>query len=144
MAAHTLLGFDFGERRIGLAVGDRETGLCSPLTTVHSKDGSIDWEAIGKIIDEWKPAACVVGVPVHMDGSESPMTQRAAKFGRQLHGRFAVTVHEADERSTSRQAESIIRDNRSKGGRRRAQKGDSDKIAATLILQHWLESGEPS
>lgn len=140
MANNTLIGFDFGERRIGLAVGDAETGLCSPLNTLHSKDGSIDWLAIGKLLDEWRPAALVVGVPRHMDGSDSEMTSRASRFGRQLHGRFMLPVHEADERTTSRQAEDIMRDNRCKG-RRRSSKGDTDKIAATLILQHWLEAG---
>ncbi|MGB0865096.1 MAG: Holliday junction resolvase RuvX [Granulosicoccaceae bacterium] len=140
MGKNTLLGFDFGERRIGLAIGDRETGLCSPLATVYSKDGSIDWAAIKKHLEEWQPAALVVGVPRHMDGSDSAMTTRAAKFGRQLHGRFALPVFEADERTTSRQAESILRDNRGKG-RRRSDKGDTDKIAAALILQHWIEAG---
>lgn len=140
MSKNTFIGFDFGERRIGLAVGDQETGLCSPLTTLHSKDGSIDWDGIGSLLSEWKPAALVVGVPRHMDGSDSAMTLRAAKFGRQLHGRFALPVHEADERTTSRQAETIMRDNRGQG-RRRSVKGDTDKIAATLILQHWMEAG---
>lgn len=140
MSKNTLIGFDFGERRIGLAVGDQETGLCSPLTTLHSKDGSIDWGGIGTLLGEWSPAALVVGVPRHMDGSDSAMTLRAAKFARQLHGRFALPVYEADERTTSRQAETIMRDNRGQG-RRRSVKGDTDKIAATLILQHWLEAG---
>ncbi len=143
MANNTLLGFDFGERRIGLATGDRETQLCSPLTTLHSRDGAIDWPAIAKLIEQWQPAALVVGVPRHMDGTDSAMTARAARFARQLHGRYALPVHEADERTTSVQAEEIIRDNRGSGGRRRSNKGDVDKIAATLILQHWLEAGEP-
>jgi len=140
MGKNTLIAFDYGERRIGFAVGDQETGLCSPLSTLHSKDGGIDWQAIGKLLEEWQPAALVVGVPRHMDGSDSDMTARASRFGRQLNGRFALPVHEADERTTSRQAEDIMRDNRSKG-RRRSSKGDTDKIAATLILQHWLEAG---
>lgn len=140
MPATTLIGFDFGERRIGVATGDRETGLCAPLTTLHSRDGSVDWAAIGAILAEWQPAALVVGVPRHMDGADSPMTARAARFGRQLHGRFALPVFEADERATSRQAEGIVRDNRARG-RARSRKGDTDKIAATLILQHWIEAG---
>ncbi len=143
MSANTLIGFDFGERRIGLAVGDRETGLCSPLTTLTSKDGSIDWAGIEKLLAEWRPAALVVGVPRHMDGTDSEMTARAARFGRQLQGRFNLPVHEADERTTSRQAEGVIRNNRA-SGRRRTSKGDTDKIAATLILQHWLEAGDPA
>lgn len=140
MHTNTLLGFDFGERRIGLAVGDRETGICSPLSTLHSRNGSIDWDCIGQLLAEWRPSALVVGIPRHMDGSDSAMTERATRFGRQLHGRFSLPVHEADERTTSIQANDIIRDNRSKG-RRRSDKGHTDKIAATLILQHWLEAG---
>ncbi len=140
MARNTVLGFDFGERRIGLAVADRETQLCSPLTTLLSPHGAIDWRAIGELLEQWQPQALVVGIPRHMDGSDSAMTLRAARFARQLHGRYGLPVHEADERRTSREAEDIIRDNRSKG-RRRSEKGDIDKIAATLILQHWLETG---
>lgn len=137
----TLLGFDFGERRIGIAVGDRETKICSPLSTLHSKDGRIDWDAIADLLHEWKPSALIVGVPLHIDGNRSAMTDRASKFGRQLQGRFNLPVFEADERTTSRQAETIVRDNRGLG-RRRTSKGDIDKIAASLILQHWLETGD--
>ncbi|MEM6985294.1 MAG: Holliday junction resolvase RuvX [Pseudomonadota bacterium] len=137
--AGTLLGFDYGERRIGVAVGHTETGLANPLTTVFNKADGTHWPALLDLVHTWKPSALVVGVPTHMDGTATSMTRRALAFCAALTERCALPIHQADERTTSRDAENIIKANR-KQGRRRAHKGDSDKIAAALILQRWMES----
>jgi len=134
------LAFDFGERRIGVASGQSLTATAAPLTTLHSPQGAIDWAAIGALIDEWRPDALVVGLPTHMDGSEMPLTDRARRFMRQLHGRFRLPVHAQDERLSSREAEALLRERRAGGQRGRTRKGDVDKMAAALILQRWLDA----
>lgn len=135
----TVLGFDYGERRIGVAVGHRLTGLASPLETVTNPRDTINWGALLDLIEQWRPAALVVGIPTHMDGTETAMTARARHFMDTLASRSRLPAHAADERASSRDAENIIKSNRQQG-RRRANKGDTDKIAAALILQHWMEA----
>ena len=135
----TLLGFDFGERRIGVAVGHRQTGLANPLETVVNPRDEVNWDALQGLIDQWQPAALVIGIPTHMDGTETAMTKRARHFRDALAKRSDLPAFPADERASSRDAEHIIKSNRQQG-RKRAGKGDTDKIAAALILQHWMES----
>ena len=127
-----LLGFDFGKKRIGVATGQTITQSANPLITLSAKQGAPDWEAIETLIQEWKPNALVVGIPYHMDGSEQPMTLAAERFCRQLEGRFNLPVHHADERLSSVQAESLLK-----------EQGDSsskiDAVAAQVILESWLQ-----
>jgi len=130
----TLLGFDFGTRRIGIAVGQELTGTARPLTTLASRDGGPDWTAIGKLIEEWHPAALVVGIPYHMDGSEMELTRLATRFGNRLRGRYNLPVFTVDERLTSAEAEQVLR-----ADGRRFDKGAVDQLAAQLILQSWLD-----
>lgn len=131
----TLLGFDFGTRRIGVAVGQEVTGTARPLTTLRSPNGAVDWEAVSRLIEQWRPDALVVGVPLHMDGTEQEMTRAARRFGNRLRGRYNLPVHTVDERLTSDEAERLLRD----AGRGGAEKGVIDAVAAQLILQAWLE-----
>lgn len=136
----TYLAFDFGEQRIGVAVGQTITCSSNPLETVQGPQRGLDWDRITQLIKEWQPVALVVGVPLHMDGTEIPMTARAQRFSRQLEGRYQLAVFTADERYSSREAESVVKDNRQRGRKRqKTAKGDIDKIAATLILQRWFE-----
>jgi len=128
----TLLGFDYGEKRTGVAVGQSLTLTATGLTTLHSKQQKIDWPAIEALIKEWQPDALVVGIPVHMDGTEQPMTLAARKFSRQLHGRFQLPVFEAEERLTSAEAEQSLGNNQDKAA--------IDQEAARIILQSWLNS----
>ena len=130
--AATLLGFDYGTRRIGVAVGQQVTGTASALETVPVRDGRPDWARIEALIHTWQPHALVVGIPYHMDGKAQPMTESARRFARQLHGRFGLPVHEADERLSSWSAEQLP----AAAGRR----DDIDALAAQLILQDWLHS----
>lgn len=131
----TLLGFDFGTRRIGVAVGQEVTGTARPLTTLQSPNGAVDWPAISALIEEWRPDALVVGIPLHMDGTEQEMTRAARRFGNRLNGRYNLPVFTVDERLTSDEAERLLRDT----GRGSGEKGAVDAVAAQLILQAWLE-----
>lgn len=136
VAARTLLGFDYGLKRIGVAVGQELTGTASALTTISARDGKPDWEAIGRLIDEWRPDAVVVGLPLNMDGSDHELSRRARRFGNQLHGRYNLPAHFIDERLSSLEAEALL-----KGLSRR--KGDIDKLAARVILETWLSTPPP-
>lgn len=130
----TLLGFDYGTRRIGVAVGQQLTGTVNPLTTLVSRNGQPDWNAISRLIAEWRPQRLVVGLPLHMDGSEQDMTARARRFGNQLKGRYNLPVDWVDERLTSDAAASAL----AAAGRRYAR-DRIDAVAAALILQSWLD-----
>lgn len=130
----TLLGFDFGTRRIGVAVGQTVTRTARPLCTLHSRDGGVDWAAITRLLDEWQPEALVVGLPVHMDGSEHELTARARRFGNRLAGRYNLRVFFVDERLSSDEAERQLA---AEG--RAGDKSAVDRLAAQLILQAWLD-----
>ena len=129
---NTLLGFDYGRKRIGVAVGQQITCSANALTTVTARDGKPDWDSIGNLMREWKPDALVVGIPYHMDGTEQEMTLAARRFCRQLAGRYHLPVYEADERLSSWQVEQQTREQHSKCS-------DIDRQAARIILQDWLQ-----
>ncbi len=130
----TLLGFDYGTHKIGVAVGQELTGTATPLTVLGRVQNRPDWEGIARLIDEWQPHALVVGLPIGPDEKETPMTQAARKFARQLEGRFGLPVHLADERLTSREAWSRI------GGIATRDVTRIDSMAAKLILETWFSS----
>lgn len=129
---HTLLGFDFGLKRIGVAVGNTITGGARPLTTIEAPDNVTRFSVVSRLIEDWSPALLVVGLPLNTEGAETDLTRRARRFGNQLHGRFGLPVEFADERYTSVIAESAL-----KAGRR--DKAAVDAAAAALILQAWLD-----
>lgn len=133
--ARTLLGFDYGKQRIGIAVGQTLTNTVTPLTTLTAVKQKPDWATISKLIQEWQPDILVVGLPLHMDGTEQELTQAARRFGNQLKGRYNLSVEWMDERLSSIEAEGYLRQ---QGGKTRSDKHDIDKIAAGLILQSWL------
>jgi putative Holliday junction resolvase len=133
-----LLGFDFGTRRIGVAVGNRRLSGARSLKTLTSR-GEPDWQSIGELIGEWEPEALVVGVPLTMSGAAQPTTDAARKFIEQLEARFKLPVHSAEERMSTMEAQSQLREQRSSGLRRRKLRDeDLDATAARLILEHWL------
>jgi putative holliday junction resolvase len=138
-----VLGFDYGERRIGVAIGQRITGTASPLTTLTSKNQHPDWEAIGRLINEWQPEALIVGMPYHLDGSETALSERINRFCRQLEGRFRLPVHQIDERLSSAEAERHLKLQRQQGRRKRIDKHEIDQLAAAIQLESWL-AGEPN
>lgn len=145
----TLLAFDFGLRRIGVAVGNSLTQSAGPLVTIAADDDGSRFAAIGRLIEEWSPTALVVGVPRHPDGQPNDMTERCERFARQLEGRFSLPVFRVDERYSSVEA---AREQRERAatpaepgkGRRsdRASRGgvqpDIDSLAAAIILRQHL------
>lgn len=138
-ASNIYLGFDFGLKRIGVAAGQKLTGTATPLTTLLSKDEQPDWPGIQKLLDEWRPAALVVGLPYNADGTEQAITERARRFARQLEGRYGLPVFLADERFSSVAAEAEAREFRRCGGRR-LDKPELDAAAASVILEAWLRN----
>jgi len=120
------LAFDYGTRRIGVAGGNTLLGTAQALGAVDAT-GEARWAAIAGLVAEWKPDALVVGVPFHPDGAEHDNTRRARAFGRQLHGRFGLPVHEVDERYSTTAALAA-------GAR------DADAAAAAIILQQFLDA----
>jgi len=122
--ALTVLGFDYGTRRVGVAVGQTVSKTARPLTTVAPGH----WTKISRLLEEWKPAFTVVGDPLQMDGNRTHTTRAARRFARQLAGRYGLQVVLWDERLTSREAATI-------------NAADLDATAASLILESWLNRG---
>ena len=139
MMQGTLIGFDFGSRRIGVAVGETTTRIASPLGAIEGEANEARFEAIGRIVDEWRPAGFVVGRPRHSDGSEHEVARLAEKFGRRLEARYKVPVTYVDETLTSAEAEASLRHTRTRAG----TKSDVDALAAALILQSYLDELKP-
>lgn len=131
----TVLGFDYGTKRIGVAIGQTVTGTANPLATLPARDGIPCWDQIKALINEWQPQAFIVGVPRNMDASDSEMTVRARKFARRLTGRFNLPAHEVDERLTSREAIDRLYELRTLGVK---QSQGLDSYAAVLIVESWL------
>jgi putative pre-16S rRNA nuclease len=131
----TLIGFDFGARRIGLAVGETATAIASPLGVIDAVANEARFSAIDKLVGEWKPAGFVVGLPRHSDGGEHAVAKLAGKFARRLAARYALPVALVDEAFTSANAEASLRSERTRAPRA----GDVDAYAAMLILQSYLD-----
>jgi putative Holliday junction resolvase len=136
----TLIGFDFGERRIGVAVGETSTRIASPIGAIEESANEARFRAIGRIVDEWQPAAFVVGLPRHADDSEHTVAKLAEKFARRLEARYHLPVAFVDETLTSAIAEAELRATRTRATR----KADIDALAATLILQSYLDAIPPA
>ena len=140
----TLLGFDFGTKRIGIAIAQEITGTANPLTTITAVKHKPDWDSISKIIKEWQPDLLIVGLPLHMDGTEQAMTQAARRFSNQLNGRYQIPIALMDERLSSNEAESILSEQSSSRSLLRGSlfpdKAQIDMISAQLILQSWMSS----
>ena len=133
---HLWLGFDFGERRIGVAVGQSITGHARPLTVLPTRQrGQPDWAAIEKVIQHWLPEGVVVGVPRHDDGSDYPVTAQAERFARQLHGRYRLRAETADERLSSAEASERLGFNKHHAA--------VDAGAAAVILETWFSQNIP-
>lgn len=129
------LAFDFGTKRIGVAVGSGGIAGATELQALSAKDGIPNWEAVGRLIEQWQPVTAVVGLPCNMDGSESEMTLRARKFGNRIKGRFSLPVHFVDERLTTRAAREEIGSRRELDG---MALSSLDTVAARLILEDWF------
>jgi putative Holliday junction resolvase len=132
------LAFDFGLKRIGMAVGDDLTKLARPLPAI-SNGREPDWTALGRAITDWRPASLIVGLPVNLDGQDQPITAPARAFATELGKRYRTPVYLVDERLSSRAADDEIRAARADGRKtKKTQKGDRDGVAARLILEQFL------
>lgn len=132
----TVLAFDFGERRIGVAVGEHLIHSANPLTTIDSESNEVRFTAITALIHEWQPKLLVVGLPLSLDGSENEVTQLCKKFARRLNGRFNLPVMLVDERYSSAEASQLLNQTGIKG---RAQKAMLDQVAAQTILRSYFD-----
>ena len=129
----TFLGFDFGTRRIGAAVGQGVTRTATALCTLHAVNDGPDWIGISALVEEWQPTALVVGLPRHADGSDSAITRSVRAFAQQLEGRYRLPVHLMDERLSSQAAASLQQS-------ALQDKAGLDAQAARIILQDWLDT----
>lgn len=131
-----ILAFDFGEKRIGVAVGNLELGLAHPLTTVSEENTARRFDTLANLIGEWQPILLVVGLPTHADGTEHKLTRLSRRFARRLEGRFGVKTVLVDERYTSINAGVALRE---AGVKRRKQKPVLDQVAAQIVLQSYFD-----
>jgi len=139
-ARATLLGLDFGGRRLGVAVGSEVTGTASPLTTLAVRDDIPDWSALERLLGEWRPQGLVLGLPYNLDGTEHALRPRIERFATELRERYGLPVELVDERLSSREAEGRLRDARASGIRkRRMDKAAVDAMAAAIILERYLD-----
>lgn len=137
-STHTvLLGFDFGLKRIGVAVGQTVTQTARPLITVSAVQGEPQWNKLDNLVKTWQPDGFVLGIPLNMDGTAQPLSDAARRFGQQLHERFNLPVYEMDERLSTKDARERIF---AEGGYKALQQEQIDSVAAQLILQNWLTS----
>ena len=134
-----ILAFDFGTRRIGVAVGNELLHSARELPPLTARDGIPDWHLVTRLIEEWQPDLFVVGLPLNMDGTESLMSTRARKFGNRLHGRYEKPCEMVDERGSTREAKQIAR---AAGHRGNYREESVDGIAAVLILEGWFAHQE--
>ena len=134
-----ILSFDFGLRRIGVAVGQSATRTASSLQTVSNREAP-DWASIDRLVKEWKPSLFVVGLPLDLSGEETAMSRLTRKFGRALSERYGPDCVFADERLSSRAAEGRFAEMRANGNLRRKDASKLDAMAAQIILENWLQS----
>ena len=137
--AELILAFDFGERRIGVAIGNTGTRTATAVGVLPAR-GTPDWEAVTRCVRQWSPDRAVVGLPYNMDGSETVLTAACRQFAAELSKRYQLPVDLVDERLTSSAAHADLRDARRSGARRRrVRREDIDANAARLILETWLQ-----
>jgi putative Holliday junction resolvase len=132
----TIIGFDFGKKYIGVAVGQEITGNASPLGSVKANDGVPHWDSLGNFLKEWQPDLIVVGLPLNMDGSEQQLTLDAKKFGNRVAGRFGLKVEFQDERLTTADAKEQLF---ARGGYKNLKKDNIDAESARLIIESFFE-----
>lgn len=135
MPSGVYLGFDFGYKRIGVAVGQAVTRSAKPLKIISAKEGVPEWRNVESLIAQWRPKALIVGLPTCIDGKEQYTTIAARNFAQQLEQRFTLPVHLVDERLTTVEARAEMF---AQGGYRKIKNSPIDSIAACIILEQWL------
>ncbi len=134
----TVIAFDFGLKRTGVAVGNTLTGSATPECALISKDEKPDWDGISKLIEEWRPSQLVVGLPIELDGTENPLKKRVDRFCNQLNGRYNLPVDQENEQFTSIEAAERLKQLLQSGRKKKVTKEEVDKIAASIILESWM------
>lgn len=137
-----VLGFDFGMKHIGVAVGQTVTHTAKPLSTLSAKDGMPNWEEIDQCIKNWQPKILLVGLPLNMDGSEQAITFAAKKFGNRLQAHTKLPVEFVDERLTSWEAQNRWEESRTQQGKNRIlRKNKKQKLhgmSAVILIEQWM------
>lgn len=133
----TILGFDFGSKSIGVAVGQEVTGTASPLAALKAVDGIPNWDILASVFKEWQPHLAVVGLPLNMDGTNQQVTFAAKKFANRLNAKYRVKVETYDERLTTVDAKARLFE---MGGYKKLEKDKIDSASACLILESWMEN----
>lgn len=136
MTSGTVLAFDFGTTKIGVAVGDWETRMAHPLEVIRGEANDARFGRIATLIAEWQPSHLVAGLPLSLDGEEHDLTRRARRFANQLNGRFHLPVTLVDERLTSVEADARLRE---AGVNARSRRAVEDSVAAQQILQDHFD-----
>ena len=138
---NTVMAFDYGSKRIGVAIGQQFTTTTRPLDTVAVKQNKPDWNHISRLIKEWQPDLLLIGLPLAEDGGEQEMSIAARRFSNRLNGRYQLPVELVDERFSSIEAEEIVVAARRSGRLKKSKvKQAVDQVAATLIIQSWFDS----
>ncbi len=131
------LGFDFGIKHIGYAIGQQTTHSATPGGTLAAQNGTPDWKQLDLIIKEWQPEALIVGWPLNMDGTVQPLTEKVQNFAKQLETHYHLPIHLVDERLTTKEARDRLF---TKGGYKSLTPSQVNAMAASIILEHWLNS----
>jgi putative Holliday junction resolvase len=133
----SVLGFDYGLKRIGTAVGQLITRTATPLAVIDNQPATL-WQDIEDLIGEWRPKSVIVGLPLSDDGSETEMSRHCRKFAQRIHGRSGLPVHLQDERLSSRAAAERFAKQRAAGMKRKKHGNATDSLAAQVLLEDWL------
>ena len=136
------MGFDYGRRRIGVAIGQSITGTATALPVIHWQQ-QLPMEEVAAVIKEWRPQLLLVGLPLHTDGSWQEMANEALGFARKAAGHGSLPVLLVDERHSSQQADAMFKAQRQAGNVRRKDAGKQDSVAAKLIVERWLDGVAP-
>lgn len=134
-----VIAFDFGLKRTGVAVGNTITGNATPECTLQSKDNKPDWDGISELFATWQPSIIVVGMPMTLDGEENPITAKVQRFCNQIQGRYNLKVEQENEQFTSIEAAARLKQVRQSGRKKKVSKDEVDKIAASIILENWMQ-----
>ncbi len=132
------LGFDYGEKRIGVACGNSVTASASSIGVLKNDSGTPDWQQLDQWVEQWQPAAMIIGDPLDRDGEVVEITRQARGFAKRLGKRYQLPVHMIDERFSSIAAADVIRGQRQQSARKRTTKGDLDRVSAALLTEQWL------
>ena len=125
-----IIAFDYGEKKIGVAVGQTSTNTSSPLQIIFNKDDKTNWISISSLLDEWKPDLILLGKPLNMDGSESEIMKKVDKFYKELKSIYDADIEFVDERLTTFEAREILKDEKH---------DDVDAHAAKILIDNWFD-----